>query len=205
MKLQLALDRLTREECLFIIHETEKEIDWIEVGTSVIKEYGMSLVREIRELYPDKMIVVDMKTLDTGGHEAIQSFEAGADITTVMAIASDRTITDTLEIAAKYGKRVMVDLLEVTSKSRVQQLKGLGVDLVGVHIGKDKQVPGKFDKKHFSIVKDFDLEVSVAGGIDFENLPGVLTCKPDIVIVGSTISKASNSKYSARRIKDTIT
>src|SRR5690625_7760564 len=76
MKLQLALDRLTEKECLSVLEETKESIDIIEVGTGVIKEYGMSIVRTIRELYPDRLIVADMKTCDAGKHEALQAFEA---------------------------------------------------------------------------------------------------------------------------------
>src|SRR5690625_7829019 len=109
MKLQLALDRLTEKECLSVLEETKESIDIIEVGTGVIKEYGMSIVRTIRELYPDRLIVADMKTCDAGKHEALQAFEAGADITTVMALSADATITDTLKVTKESGKQVKIE------------------------------------------------------------------------------------------------
>jgi 3-hexulose-6-phosphate synthase len=202
MNLQLALDRLTREECLRIIDETRESIDWIEVGTSVIKEYGMAIVREIKEKYPEKVIVTDMKTMDAGGHEAIQAFKAGADITTVMALASDLTIVDSLKVAKEYGGRIMVDLLEVSNKERVKELEALGVDLVSIHIGKDKQREGKFDVKYFSLVDDSDVEVTVAGGIDLNTIADVVEKGPDTLIIGSAISKASNPAEVAAEMKN---
>jgi 3-hexulose-6-phosphate synthase len=202
MNLQLALDRLTREECLRIIDETRESIDWIEVGTSVIKEYGMAIVREIKEKYPEKVIVTDMKTMDAGGHEAIQAFKAGADITTVMALASDLTIVDSLKVAKEYGGRIMVDLLEVSNKERVKELEALGVDLVSIHIGKDKQREGKFDVKYFSLVEDSDVEVTVAGGIDLNTISDVVEKGPDTLIIGSAISKADNPAEVAAEMKN---
>src|SRR5690625_5683453 len=92
----------------------------------------MSIVRTIRELYPDRLIAADMKACDAGKHEALQAFEAGADITPVMAFSADATITDTLEIAKETGKRVMLDLLEVHARGRIAELEGLGVELVSL-------------------------------------------------------------------------
>lgn len=43
MKIQLALDRLTKQQCFSILEETADHIDWIEIGTGVIKEYGMGM------------------------------------------------------------------------------------------------------------------------------------------------------------------
>lgn len=37
MNLQLALDRLTREQCFELPKSTERSIDFVELGTGVIK------------------------------------------------------------------------------------------------------------------------------------------------------------------------
>lgn len=204
MKLQLALDRLTWDECFRIVDQTKENVDWIEVGTGVIKEYGMAIVRKMRELYPDKTIVTDMKTCDAGGHEAKQAFEAGADITTVMALASDLTITDTHDVAQQYNGRVMVDLLEVQDRQRMHELKSLGVELVSLHVGKDKQKEVQFDTALFSLVDDLGLEVTVAGGIDESTLPAIMEKEPDTVIVGSAITKVFAPGNAAARVKQML-
>ncbi|MFG6115700.1 3-hexulose-6-phosphate synthase [Halobacillus sp. MO56] len=205
MNLQLALDRLTKEQCFQIIKETSDAIDWIEVGTGVIKAYGMEIVREISEAYPEKTIVADMKTCDAGRHEAEQAFEAGADITTVMAFSADKTITDMLKVATKYETRVMVDLLGVTDKNRIEQLKELGVDLVSLHFGKDMQQTGDMGGDLFSLVQDIPgMEYSVAGGINLTSLPRIMKYNPDTVIVGSGITKHENRKEAALKMKEVI-
>src|SRR5690554_1504548 len=106
MKLQLALDRLTRDECFQILKDVEMYVDWIEVGTGVIKEYGMAIVREIKQAYPNHILVADVKTCDAGKHEAKQAFDAGADIMTVMAFSANETIKGTLAVAKECGKKV---------------------------------------------------------------------------------------------------
>ncbi|MFD2680510.1 3-hexulose-6-phosphate synthase [Bacillus seohaeanensis] len=201
MKLQLALDRLTREECIQIVKETESDIDIIEVGTGVIKEYGMAIVREMKDLFPEKQIVADMKTCDAGKHEALQAFEAGADITTVMAFSSNLTIKDTLDVANKTGNQVMIDLLEVESRERVEELKELGVNLVSLHVGKDKQHEGNFNTSLFSLIKGLEVEVTVAGGINLDTLPDIIKERPNTIIVGSAITKAENPQEVAAEMR----
>ncbi|MFC0469072.1 3-hexulose-6-phosphate synthase [Halalkalibacter kiskunsagensis] len=202
MNIQLALDRLSREECFRLLKETEDYIDWIEVGTGVIKEYGMQIVRDIKKTYPEKVLVADMKTCDAGKFEAAQAFEAGADITTVMAFSADKTITDTLEVARLHGKRIMIDLLGVTARARIAELERLGVDLVSLHYGKDMQTEGDMHADMFSLLEGHsNFEVTVAGGINLDSLPEMIEKAPDTVIVGSAITKAQNSKDVAEKMK----
>jgi 3-hexulose-6-phosphate synthase len=205
MNIQVALDRLTRDECFQILEDTGSYVDWIEVGTGVIKEYGMAIVRDIRERYPDKTIVADMKTCDAGKHETIQAFDAGADITTVMAFSADKTITDTLEVAESWGKRVMIDLLGVSENKRVRELQELGVSLVSLHIGKDMQEIGKSTGSLFDLIQGISgIETAVAGGITLETLPGIVENSPDTVIIGSAITKAADPAEAARAMKGLI-
>ncbi|KMJ55471.1 Fe-S cluster assembly protein HesB [Bacillus sp. LL01] len=206
MKLQLALDRLTQDECLTILEETSTSIDLIEIGTGVIKEYGMSIIERIKSVYPNITIVADMKTCDAGRSEAEQAFQAGADITTVMAFAHDATIKEMLQVAKSHNKRVMVDLLGITSSKRIQQLQSLGVDLVSLHIGKDMQGDGKNATADlFRLLTDAnEFEVSVAGGIDEASLPQFLPHTPDIFIVGGAITKARDRAEMAKRLKGMI-
>ncbi|TWT05287.1 Fe-S cluster assembly protein HesB [Planococcus sp. CPCC 101016] len=203
MKFQLALDRLTKEECFAILEETALYIDWIEVGTGVIKEYGMSIVRDIKAAYPQKILVADMKTCDAGKHEALQAFEAGADIMTVMAFSADKTIIDALEAAKKSNKRVMVDLLGVTDSHRLKELQRMGVDLVGLHHGKDMQLEKEMSGDLLMLAQgSTDLEVAIAGGITKESLPALLDKKLTALIIGSAITKAANPGQEAKEMKE---
>ncbi|NJP37999.1 3-hexulose-6-phosphate synthase [Alkalicoccus luteus] len=204
MKLQLALDRLTLEKCLQVLEETKDSIDIIEVGTGVIKEYGMSIVREIRERYPNKVLLADMKTCDAATHETKQALQAGADITTVMAFSDDASIRQALEAAEEMNGEVMLDLLN-TPESRVQDLHKLGVELVSLHIGKDQQNTQKLGKKDFDKLKPFPaVKVAVAGGLDAETVTEVIVYNPSILIVGSAITGADNPAEAAKAVKEAM-
>lgn len=202
MNFQLALDRLTREQCFQLLKETEPSIDWIEVGTGVIKEYGMAIVRDIKAAYPEKTLVADMKTCDAGKHEAIQAFEAGADITTVMAFSADKTITETLKVAEQYGKRIMIDLLGVKEPERLSELQNLGVDLVSLHYGKDMQLEGEMKDDLFSLTEHLEgMEIAIAGGINKKSLSDLLDKPLQTVIIGSAVTAAPDPGLAAKELK----
>lgn len=204
MKLQVALDRLTKERCLELTEQLQEEVDWMEVGTGVIKAYGLDIVTTLKERYPALTLVADLKTCDAGWHETSQAFDAGADITTVMAFSHDRTITDSLEVARQRGKRVMVDLLQVEDRARIQALQDLGVDLVALHIGKDRQGSESGLIDHWHILQGYRGEVAVAGGITAETLSVIAESRPDVVIAGSAITLARHPLEQVRRLKEAM-
>ncbi|PBB06495.1 3-hexulose-6-phosphate synthase [Salimicrobium humidisoli] len=203
MKLQLALDRLTRNEIYKVLGETEAYVDIIEVGTGVIKEYGMELVRDLRRRHPSHKILADMKTCDAGKSETLQALEAGADVTTVMAFSSEETIKACLETAEGKGE-VMIDLLGIKNLEKVDDLRKIGVDFVSLHIGKDQQQDGGISRENFSFLSDKDVKVAVAGGVNLGTIDEIAVGNPDVVIVGSGITKASNPKEAARKFKKAI-
>lgn len=204
MKLQLALDRLTWDESMDVLGKTHEYIDIIEVGTGVIKEYGMAIVREIRQKFPNHTIMADMKTCDAGGHEARQAFEAGSDIVTVMAFSSPLTIQDTMKESEKYGGQTMVDLLEVKDRESIQKLADLNVKIVSLHVGKDQQKEGVFNTELFQLLEGYSFEVAVAGGINEETIDQVVSGGPEIIIVGSAITKAKDPLSVTKNIRERI-
>ena len=45
-------------------------VDVIELGTPLIKQEGLSVVKYVKAAYPDKLVFADLKTMDTGELEA---------------------------------------------------------------------------------------------------------------------------------------
>lgn len=205
MKIQLALDRLTKKECCQILDQSKDSIDIIEVGTGVIKEYGMSIVKEIKEKYSALTLLADMKTCDAGRSEALQAFRSGADIMTVMAFSANQTIMDTLSIAQEYEKRVMIDLLGIQTRDRVKELVYLGCDLFCIHLGKDMQQHETLDiNELLKLVDGLDVDVAIAGGVDAIMIQEIKQLPIDIAIVGSAITSSKNPKIASAEIKDLI-
>ena len=145
MIFQLALDRFSIEEALQMARNCQEEADWIEIGTSLIKEFGMESVLAFREAFPQKFLLADTKTIDNAIYEAKIAYEAGADAITVMGCGPAVTIDLVAEEARKRGKTYMIDLLN-TKPAEQQKLRETFPDAVFcLHTSKDMQEHGNHE------------------------------------------------------------
>ncbi|WP_191561091.1 3-hexulose-6-phosphate synthase [Metabacillus idriensis] len=202
MKIQLALDRLSMEEAIQIASRTEKYIDIIEVGTSLIKEFGVASISKFKEAFPDKTILADMKTIDNALYEFTLSFNAGADIATVMGVSPMPTIEVCMEAAAKHGKKTMIDILNTTAQQRAS-IFAFTDAIFCDHISKDLQERSGL-KSTNSYCFDPALQWAVAGGITGDSIRNMAEPLPDIVIVGSAITKAIHPEKAAEAFRRII-
>jgi 3-hexulose-6-phosphate synthase len=202
MNIQLALDRMTIKEAIENVSRVQDYVDWIEVGTSLIKEFGMASVSEISRAFPEKTILADMKTFDNAAYEFEMCYQAGADIATVMGAAPIVTIETCLQAAEKHGKKVMVDLLN-TPAAQMQALSSYRNAIFCAHASKDQQeILGdqqSWEKLHLPPLAS-GLKVAVAGGITLDSLPSIASVKPHAVIIGTAITKAADPVKAARDI-----
>jgi len=205
--LQVALDLLNEHRALAIAKDSVKGgADWLEVGTPLIKSEGMEVVRKLKEMFPNKTLVADMKTMDTGAFETEMAAKAGANVVCILAAADDSTIKDALKSARKYGTKVMVDLIGIDDKvQRAKILEKMGVDYLCMHVGIDEQMIGKKPVDILtSVVKNTDIPVAVAGGINSETAADVVNAGASIVIVGGAITKANDVTKATMDLKKAI-
>ena len=74
--IQMALDSLDFDATVALAEQVAPSVDIFEIGTPCIKHNGVNLVKELRSRFPDKLLLVDLKTMDAGEYEqAIRSFE----------------------------------------------------------------------------------------------------------------------------------
>lgn len=205
--LQVALDLLNEHRALAIAKDSVSGgADWIEAGTPLIKSEGMEIIRKLKELFPGKTLVADMKTMDTGALETEMAAKAGADIIVILAASDNSTIIDALKSARKYGSKIMVDLLGVKEKiKRSKELEKIGVDYLCTHVGIDEQMMGKNPLEILtSIVKNTNIPIAVAGGINSETALEIVKAGASIVIIGGAITKAKDVKKATQQIKKVI-
>lgn len=209
-KLQVALDLRDLDEAIKIAHKSAKGgVDWIEAGTPLIKSAGMKVVTKLRNLFPHKVIVADLKTMDTGFLETEMAALAGADVVCILGIAPDSTIKDAIGAGKKFGVKIFADLIGVSDPvERAKQLEQLGVDIIGFHIGIDQQLRSGFDKIPFPTLKRLKetvkVTIAVAGGLKAETIPQAIESGADILIVGSAITRSVDPQKATRRLKDVI-
>ncbi|HEC81268.1 MAG TPA: 3-hexulose-6-phosphate synthase [Thermoplasmatales archaeon] len=205
--LQVALDLMNLHRALQIAKEAvDGGADWIEAGTPLIKSEGMEAVRALKQRFPDKTIVADMKTMDTGALETEMAAKAGADVVCILGASDDETIKDALRAGRKYGAKIMVDLIGVKDKlSRAKEIEKFGVNYLCLHVGIDEQMKGKQPLNILKlIVTEVNIPVAVAGGLNSETVSDVVKAGANIVIVGGAITKAKNVTEATKVIKKAI-
>lgn len=204
MKLQIALDTLTLEECITLLDETKDYVDVIEVGTPFIIEEGMRPVRELKKRYPNLEVLADAKIMDAGEFEADKCFEAGADIVTVLGASNDETIEGVVKSAVKYHGKVMVDMIAVKDLAgRTAELDAMGVDYICVHTAFDVQSTGKNPLDELMVVNKVikHAKSAVAGGVKLATIDAIVEEGAEIIVVGGAISNAKDRPGMAKDMK----
>jgi 3-hexulose-6-phosphate synthase/6-phospho-3-hexuloisomerase len=205
--LQLALDILNLDRAISMAKEAVPGgVDWIEAGTPLIKSEGMQVIRELKHMFPDKKVIADMKTMDTGDFETEMASKAGADIISILGASDDSTIKEAIKAAKKYNSEIMIDLINVKNKvDRAAEVEKMGAKYVCIHVGIDQQMKGENPLQDIKDVKEaVTITIATAGGLNSENIPDVVSAGADIVIVGGAITKASNLLEATKRIRKSI-
>jgi len=206
-RLQIALDFIDLARALGAADEAVAGgADILEVGTPLIKSDGLEAVRRLRAEHRDMEIVADMKTMDAGRTETEIASKAGADWIYVMAAASDATIRECVEAGRNYGIKIAVDLLGATDPvERARQVVELGADVVNVHTPIDDQMVGRDPFELLRRVRQaVSVQISVAGGINSENVVQAVASGADVVIVGGAVTKATDAQAATRQIKQAM-
>ncbi|WP_144554956.1 3-hexulose-6-phosphate synthase [Bacillus sp. X1(2014)] len=205
MNIQLALDRMNIAQAIDLTKKVEDSIDWIEVGTSLIKEFGTASIKEMKQAFPHKKIVADIKTIDNARYEFELCFEAGADVATVMGVSPLVTIDTCMEVANRYQKKVMIDLLN-TSDEQKQALRKYNDAIFCEHVSKDQQEELGSQNQGTTSTIDFSaFQVAAAGGIKLDSIENLIeSLNPAVVIIGSAITKAENPSEAAHQFKQII-
>ncbi|HWQ64774.1 MAG TPA: 3-hexulose-6-phosphate synthase [Methanospirillum sp.] len=205
--LQVALDLVETDRALRIAEAAVAGgADWLEAGTPLIKSEGMAAVTALAKAFPGKTIVADMKTADTGAIEVEMAAKAGASVVCVLGSADDGVIAESVRAGAKYGVKIMTDLLNVSDpQARARELETLGVDIIAVHTGIDQQMTGKNPLDVLTqIIGTVSVQIAIAGGIDSAIASEAVRIGADIVIVGGWIVRASDVTGSAREIRSSL-
>ncbi|HEY4686832.1 MAG TPA: 3-hexulose-6-phosphate synthase, partial [Candidatus Subteraquimicrobiales bacterium] len=205
--LQVALDFLDLPRALKVAEEAVAGgADWFEAGTPLIKSEGLEAVRALRKKYPKKVIVADMKIIDTGRIEVEAAAKAGANVVGVLGEASAATIRECIEAARNYGAKIMVDLIECPDVvGRAKEAEALGAHFLGVHAAIDVQMQGLDPFKELrEVSRAVGIPVSVAGGINSETAAEAVRAGATVVVVGGAIIKSADARNAAAEIKKAL-
>jgi bifunctional enzyme Fae/Hps len=203
--LQIAFDIPSVERTKKIISELPKSDRIIlEVGTPLLKKYGVKVIRDLREVAKETFIVADLKTLDVGKVEVDLAFEETADAVVASGLAASETLNGFVYEAKRLGIYAVVDMMQVGDP--VQKLLALKEfpDIVILHRPIDVEATGKtlrweFIKEIRNAFKGKRFLMAVAGGITPETAPEALANGADIIIAGRYITQARDAEHATRK------
>jgi bifunctional enzyme Fae/Hps len=197
----------TLEEAKLIINQLPvDERIIIEVGTPLVKKYGIQAIKTIKSWWTSKVslssknfypyVVADLKTMDRGATEVEIAYSGGADAAIALGTASIETLNVFIEKCRELKINAMIDMMNIDFSLEVlRNLKNLP-DVVILHRGVDEEqfnpeseIP--YHEIH-RIKENYDILVSVAGGDTIQEVQRAIFNDADIVIVWKHFYESSS-------------
>lgn len=207
MLLQIALDK---PEHLAWLPRLKPFADIIEIGTPLLKRFGIGAIATARELCPDIPVLADTKTVDGGQFEADMVFSAGAALMTVLSCAASATHEAVGRRAEHFGASVVLDTITQSDQAELLPPEARfppSFAYVAVHSSTDRRLAGDVSTAHIDAVHQMHqrgFRVSLAGGIGPATLEAVIAAVPEIVVVGSAITEAAKPEEVAQWISSRL-
>lgn len=208
-KLQIALDTYDLPSALSPLQKAAAHIDVIECGTILCLAEGMHAVRVIRSLFPEKLILADVRIAEAGSLISKMAFDAGADWVSVVSGATLNTVEAVIKEAAKHNGDVQIELIDGWTWEQAQQWRTLGIQQVITHRSRDGEAKGEltWSQRDFDEIRrlaDLDFKVTVTGGVKPADVPLFAGVPVYVFIAGRGIYAASDPAAAAQQFKTAI-
>ena len=208
-KLQIALDTYDLPSALSPLQKAAAHIDVIECGTILCLAEGMHAVRVIRSLFPDKLILADVRIVEAGSLISKMAFDAGADWVSVVSGATLNTVEAVIKEAAKHHGDVQIELIDGWTWEQAQQWRALGIQQVITHRSRDGEAKGEltWSQRDFDEIRrlaDLGFKVTVTGGVKPADVPLFAGVPVYVFIAGRGIYAAADPAAAAQQFKTAI-
>lgn len=190
MDIQVALDRIPLDRAVELTTKVAARVDWMEVGTSLVKQFGQGGLRQVVAAAGRTPVLADLKTADDVRFEFEMAFAAGAMSVTVLGLAPDVSIDLAVEVTGEHDRELVVDLMGL-AQERIAALAQRLPDRVRLapHVSKDAQATGRRVQDLLGPWSQ-GRRLALAGGLTAKDLPPLSDHRDLRVIVGSAVTKA---------------
>ncbi|MEM0293512.1 MAG: orotidine 5'-phosphate decarboxylase / HUMPS family protein [Saccharolobus sp.] len=204
--LQIALDFIDINDAIKIVNQVKDfENEIIEIGTPLLKATGIEGIKKIRKIVSDKIVLADTKTADAGDVEVEIAKLGEANIMTVLGIMDNSTISSAVKKARELDILVQADLINVKNTyERARELKELGVDIIGLHVGLDVQKSRGITianlRDEIAKISNLNTIISIAGGLNKDKIFELIDLPINIFVVGSAITKSNDPRRTCEEL-----
>jgi bifunctional enzyme Fae/Hps len=185
--LQIALNSTLSEAASIIRVLPPSDRIILEAGTPLIKHYGISAIRFLKDLRPESYVVADMKTMDRGETEVILAKQGGASGVIALGQAPIETINVFIEACRKYQVDSMVDMMNVDQPIKVLRQLKKPPDVVILHRGVDEETFNKSKPIPYlqinKVRSSYNVLISIAGGDTIREVQRAIFNDANIVVV----------------------
>ena len=202
MDLQIALDRLPLAQAVTLTRTVAPHVDWIEVGTSIVKQYGMAALQAVVEAAGRVPVLADLKTVDDVRFELSMAYDAGAASATVLGLSPDVTIDAAVAYTAERDRELVVDLMGLSDGRIAELVERLPTSVVlSPHVSKDSQGSGSTAAE---LIGPWAAgrRIALAGGLAAADLPALRAIPQLRVVVGSAVTRASDPLAAVLELRD---
>ena len=205
MKLQISFDLIDLDKALAIGSEVAQYADIIEVGTILIYHHGIAAIKRFKDAFPEKTIFADTKIVDRGKEVAELCADVGADWITVMAGTSHHVIHATTTVAHNANMKVILDLIDSNTVGQsALEAKNLGADALLFHQPYSETESLVFLDKWDMIKGNTNLPIFVSAKINRDNVDKIVALRPDVIIVGLSITEAEDAAQEAQYFAELV-
>jgi len=192
--LQVALDLPDLAGAVEICRSMPVQRVILEVGTPLLKSYGVEAIRSIKKGSRGRIVVADTKTLDAADVEVRIAKEGGADVATVSALAPRATTRKFADSCRELNMVCAVDLLGCSGDLEGVRDACLGADILICHVGIDEGSEERSLRTRTKALKEGfpDKLIAAAGGIVPNTATALVRSGADIIIVGRYITASEN-------------
>ena len=194
MKLQIAFDVLDLDKCLDIAKSVENYAHSFEIRSSLLLKYGVHIIEQFRSTFPDKELFVETQIVSHAQDIVPMCIKAGADWVSVMAGTTQQIIHGVSTLASQKKKWVTLDLLDANSIGQAaMDAKRLGVDALLYHNIYDNQDEASFAMEEWDDLRgNTNLPIYITSNIDRNNIKFIIALRPDVIVIGKTITQTKN-------------
>ena len=198
-RIQLTLNSMKLEDAIRTAELASRDIDWLEVGNTLLKGEGLSAVKRLKERFPEKRILVDMRVVDSG-REIEAASKSGADVVILTDNGNDKILAELVEVARLNGIEIMTELADVGSvKDRYKSLEDVGVNYLFINLSTAGEI-----REVKSISERIRLPIAVSVGADTETASEAVDFGAEIIIVGRGMGDMGNVNMATKEVKGLI-